>query len=102
MNDQVFGPVNKAVNSANALGALGVTAVWALFCMVLIAYIVWTLKQAKASDKQWQDIRLKEALSDQAIGEALSRVAEKVAQLQIIIMRCNLPGGSNVNTGLDK
>lgn len=95
MNDQVYGPINKAVQSANALGALGVTAVWALFCMCLVAYIIWTLKQAKASDKQWQDIRMKEALSDQSVGEALSRIADKVAQLQLIILQQKI-GGSDV------
>lgn len=72
MNEVPFGPVTKAVASAQALAALGPTAIWALFCLLLIGYTVWREKNTRKSEEAWMKIRTDEMVVDSKIGDALS------------------------------
>lgn len=90
MNDQGFTTVTKAVDSAHMLGGLDPSSIWALMCMVLLAYTWYTAKQAT----KFQEIRIREAVANAALADAVSRLADKVAQLQILILQVHIGGPS--------
>lgn len=87
-----FTTVDKAVNSAKELGHLDPATIWALICMGLVVYIVYMLKQNQKSDKQWQDVRVTEARADADAAAAMNRLADKIGQLQLILLTQKLGG----------
>lgn len=78
-----FSTVTKAADSAKMLGGLDPSSIWAFMCMVLLAYTWYTAKQAT----KFQEVRLQEALANAKLADAVSRLADKVAQLQILILQ---------------
>lgn len=85
MNEHGFSIVTKAVQSANEGGNLTVTGVWALFCFVLLAYIVYRERLAKASTEEWQRIRTEEAKADMIMGTAFNRMVDEIMKIKIIL-----------------
>lgn len=105
MNATPFGPVTKAVASAQALAALGPTAIWALLCLILIGYTVWKEKNARKSEEGWMKIRTDEAIVDAKIAQAidimdssLKHMTERVVELETevkVLCSVFLKGKSN-------
>ena len=91
---EVYGPINKAVHSADLLGAMSPAAIWALVALCLAGYVYYMAKQNRASDKEWQDIRSKEAIADANMAAAVGRLSETISQVKTIIDE-RLPRGGN-------
>lgn len=76
----MIGPksIEDLIGNANALGAMQASAIWALM-FILLAIRTWLAeKHYQAYDRQWQDIRIKEAEGDIKIAEAVRSLAEVV------------------------
>lgn len=81
----VFGPVNKSIEVANDLAHMDPAAIWALVAMGLLTYVVYMIKQGKASDKEWQAIRKEEAIADSKMADSNQRMAEKISMIEVIL-----------------
>ncbi len=78
----VFDGLAKLIDSAARLGELPLAAALWLFILILVAFIIFKLRQEKlVSEKAW-DIRIKEVETDalfmQGVEQGFSRLAEKV------------------------
>lgn len=77
--------VGKAVSAAKDLGDLPSAAIWALLCIILL-YYTWNRDQYNRKvDKEWQDIRLKDAEADTVMAQAVGKMADEMARLRTII-----------------
>ncbi len=90
----MIGPktVEEMIGQANNLGAMQASAIWALVSTMLAIYIWRIQKHHDTYDKQWQEIRIKEAEGDiriseavKAQSEAIVRLHEQVSEIRIIV-----------------
>lgn len=90
----MIGPksVEDIINQANNLGAMQASAVWALVSSMLALYI-WRMQKHHANyDRQWHDIRIREAEGDiksaeaqRITAEAIIRMNERLTMLTTIV-----------------
>jgi uncharacterized protein HemX len=105
MSEQAFGPVTKAVASAQELAALGPTAIWALLCLSLIVYTVWKQKNEKKSEEGWMKIRTDEIVVDSkqadamnALSAGMNHLTEKIVVLETEVkVLCSVFSKGNSN-----
>ena len=94
MELHVFGPVNKAVETAKLLGGLDSCTIWALIAGGLIAKEVWTTrkeieikKQEQETQKGWQDIRNRQIASETAQTEVMKHMTEEIVGMKMLITK---------------
>lgn len=75
---EVYGPVNKIVNSSNAFGSMSPAAIWALVALSLAGYIYWLVKQDKA-------LRSSAIEANAKVADALNKLAQEIAILRVVI-----------------
>lgn len=85
LGDDGLYPVHKVVESAKEIGGLDGNTLLAFICLILFAYIVYLIKQGRTSDKAWQDIRLREAVADQKLADAVGSLSKDVCEMKIIL-----------------
>lgn len=78
MEHEVYGPVNKAVESANLLGNLPSSSIWALVALGLFIYLYWSTKKENEIRKSAVDAENKAA-------EALHKFALELALLRQLV-----------------
>lgn len=85
MPDGVFGPVNKGIDVANQIAHLEPATIFVMIIGGLLAYIIYMIKQSKASDKEWQLIRKEEAIADSKMADSNQKMAEKISMIEVIL-----------------
>lgn len=81
----VFGPVNKTIDVANQFAHLEPAAIYVIVAGGLLAYVIYMVKQSKASDKEWQLIRKEEAIADSKMADSMQKMAEKISMIEVIL-----------------
>ncbi len=81
------------ISDAERLGQLSATAAWSFFTLVLLAYIVWSLRSQKEAEKNVFEVRLKDAESDIVTAHAINKMADEIKEFRRSI-RCL--GGKDV------
>lgn len=100
---EVYGPVNKAIETSKLLGALDPSSIWALIAFVLMVFTGWRERNRMKSDREWQDIRMKgvEASLNQAtatarLADELGNFSDDLHELRTIVDERLQKGGNHV------
>lgn len=81
-----FAVIEKASGSANLLGSLSPAAIWALVTIAFAAYIIYINRQHREYDKEWQDVRVKNAEAVTRMADALNNLTGKVRDLEMRLL----------------
>lgn len=85
MTDIFIQILDGFINQANRLGLLPAASIWAFFTLILLTYIVWTLKNQRQGEKTNFEMRMKDAETDNAMAHAVEKMAEQIRELRFII-----------------
>lgn len=87
MNDQVYGPVNRAVESAHLLAGLDSCSIWALLSLILVGYIGWDRNKQFKNNEAWRIIREGQIASEATQTKVLERLTEEIVGLKMLITK---------------